>query len=155
MEVITERIQRIYDESRCRSVRAFALMAGLNVGTFNDTLKKGNEPRFALLEAVLKSCPNVSAEWLMRGEGDMYRDGHSGNTDIAVKHEPIVNKPNNTASENSSIVGSGNVITADKSVMESLQRENAMLQAQLTIANEQLRKKDEQITALFGLMTKQ
>lgn len=70
MEVITERIQRIYDESGFRSVRAFALYAGINVGTFNDTLKKGNEPRFALLETILKCCPKVSAEWLMRGEGE-------------------------------------------------------------------------------------
>ncbi len=153
MEVITERIQRIYDESGFRSVRAFALYAGINVGTFNDTLKKGNEPRFALLETILKCCPKVSAEWLMRGEGEMYRDGTVSQL-AAVKKEPIVNVPNNTASDNGTIVGSGNVITADKSVVESFQRENSILKEQLDIANEQLRKKDEQIAALFALIIK-
>lgn len=153
MEVITERIQRIYEESGFRSVRAFALYAGINVGTFNDTLKKGNEPRFALLETILKCCPKVSAEWLMRGEGGMYRDGHESSK-ATVSHEPIINKSNNTAADNGSIVASGNIITADKSVLESLQRENSMLQAQLDIANEQLRKKDEQMAALFSLINK-
>lgn len=71
-ETITERLAILVANSEHRSRRAFAQAAGLNEVSFNDNLRKGTEPRYNTLLAILTAYPKVSAEWLMRGKGDMF-----------------------------------------------------------------------------------
>lgn len=71
-ETITERLAMLVANSERRSRRAFAQAAGLNEVSFNDNLRKGTEPRYNTLLAILTANPKVSAEWLMRGKGDMF-----------------------------------------------------------------------------------
>lgn len=49
--------------------REFATLAGINP----DSYKKYDNPSFDKLEAILNAYPNLSAEWLMRGEGSMFK----------------------------------------------------------------------------------
>lgn len=106
MKIFTERLNQIYHQSGARSIKQFADAAGLVCGTLTDTLHNGTEPRYNILKCILKSNPDVSAEWLMRGEGEMYRsqrqqrtagdvsitnsgDGNAAvNGDIIVEQEP-------------------------------------------------------------------
>ncbi len=67
---INERIRSIYELSGEKSVRAYALKRNLAPTTFGECLK-GSEPRFSLLKALLDGEPFISAEWLMRGKGEM------------------------------------------------------------------------------------
>lgn len=85
MKIYTERLNQIYTQSGIRSIRQFAEAAGLVCGTLTDTLHNGTEPRYTLLRSILNSNPDVSAEWLMRGEGPMYKNDRvraNGNNNI-------------------------------------------------------------------------
>ena len=43
----------------------------------------GKEPRATLLVSILTGLPNLSAEWLMRGEGSMWRTVEGGTKQAA------------------------------------------------------------------------
>lgn len=136
--IVTERINSILEKSGLRSNRAFATKAGINEVTFGDTLR-GAEPKFTTLEAILKAFPKLSAEWLMRGEGGMYRDGAP--TQVAV------------VSENRT--GNGDIVshtTAIKSDNDGALVE--LLRAQLAQKDEQIRQKDEQLRQVLNLLNK-
>ena len=68
---INERIKAVFELRGEKSVRAYALKRNLAPTTFGECLK-GAEPRFSLLKAFLDGEPYISAEWLMRGEGEMF-----------------------------------------------------------------------------------
>lgn len=68
---INERIKTVFELRGEKSVRAYALKRNLAPTTFGECLK-GAEPRFSLLKAFLDGEPCISAEWLMRGVGEMF-----------------------------------------------------------------------------------
>lgn len=68
--VVNERIKCLFLRSGERSVRSYALKLGIAPTTLNECIK-GAEPRFSLLKAILDGEPSISAEWLLRGVGDM------------------------------------------------------------------------------------
>lgn len=129
--IVTERINAILQNSGLRSNRAFAIKAGINEVTFGDTLR-GAEPKFSTLEAILKAYPKLSAEWLMRGEGEMYRDG-AQSAGVSVVSE------NRTG--NGDIVSHTTAIKSDDSALVELLRT-------------QLAQKDEQIRQLLNVLNK-
>lgn len=94
MKIYTERLNQIYTQSGIRSIRQFAEAAGLVCGTLTDTLHNGTEPRYTLLRSILNSNPNVSAEWLMRGEGSMYK-----NDRVRVNDNDNIPEVNNTTTD--------------------------------------------------------
>ena len=129
--IVTERINTILQNSGLRSNRAFATKAGINEVTFGDTLR-GAEPKFTTLEAILKAYPKLSAEWLMRGEGEMYRDG---------SQSPRVSVVIENRTGNGDIVSHTTVIKSDDSALVELLRA-------------QLAQKDEQIRQLLNVLNK-
>lgn len=54
------------------STRAFALQCGLRQNTLSNQLNGNREISLATVMAILSAYPNVSAEWLLRGTGDMF-----------------------------------------------------------------------------------
>lgn len=140
---ITVRLKELLSTGIYRSKRAFAKASGINEVTFSDTIRRGTEPRFSLLEAILKANPNVSAEWLMRGEGEMFRD--AGKQEGATGDNIIdASKSNNKGA----IITNGAVTTGtNDELYEALRQENASLK-------DQLRAKDSQISMLLELMKK-
>ena len=137
---ITERLNSLLSSGLFATKRALAQAAGINEVTLNDNLKR-TEPRFSTLEAILKACPSVSAEWLMRGEGEMFRTAHltaGGNNIIKI------DKSNRTVS-NGGTIGDGNGAATE--LVDQLRKENERL-------SEQIRTKDEQIATLLSLMNK-
>lgn len=67
---INERIKLMYERSNEKSVRSYALKINVAPTTLNECIK-GAEPRFSLIKSILDGEPSISAEWLMRGVGDM------------------------------------------------------------------------------------
>ena len=60
-----------------KSKRSFAEKVGVAQTSLNDILK-GAEPKYSTLSKILKAEPLISAEWLMRGEGDMRVGNNDG-----------------------------------------------------------------------------
>lgn len=129
--IVTERIKEILAKSGERSQRQFAYRTGINEMTLSDALR-GAEPRFSTLEAILKAYPKLSAEWLMRGEGEMYRDG---------SQSPRVSVVSENRTGNGDIVSHTTAIKSDDSALVELLRA-------------QLAQKDEQIRQLLNVLNK-
>lgn len=137
MKIYTERLNQIYTQSGIRSIRQFAEAAGLVCGTLTDTLHNGTEPRYTLLRSILNSNPNVSAEWLMRGEGSMYKN-----------QTQSVSNSNSTDSSENAVANSGRKELFVKIIQEQLAKKDE----QISNLSEQLRNKEELINKLFQLL---
>lgn len=53
------------------SERAFALRCGIAQNTLNNYLKGLRQPSYEMVDKVLATFPDLSAEWLTRGKGTM------------------------------------------------------------------------------------
>lgn len=60
--------------------RAFAIKCGIAQNTFNYYMNGQRKISYEAVEKILKSFPDLSAEWLIRGHGDMLLS-QSGNPD--------------------------------------------------------------------------
>lgn len=69
-----EIVQRILDlvNEKAKSIRDFALLIGVPERTISTYLKTGRTPSLEAIDAILRTFPEVSAEWLLRGEGSMF-----------------------------------------------------------------------------------
>lgn len=86
MEIIN-RIQELVDaKTESNSKRSFASIIGVPERTFSTYLKTGRTPSLEVIDAILSAFPDVSAEWLLRGEGKMYK------SEMAEDETPMVIK---------------------------------------------------------------
>lgn len=69
--IILQRIKALIEEKGC-SVTSFSKKIGIAQTTLNNYFKYDRYPAYETLYAILHTFPDVSAEWLMRGEGEMY-----------------------------------------------------------------------------------
>lgn len=77
MEIV-QRILELVNE-KAKSTRDFALLIGIPERTISTYLKTGRTPSLEAIDAILRTFPELSAEWLLRGEGSMIRnDSDSG-----------------------------------------------------------------------------
>lgn len=70
MSKIIERIRQ-FAESQYDSMREFERDAGVTQGVFSKSFKNSTEIRTDSVELFVGSFPQVSAEWLLRGVGEM------------------------------------------------------------------------------------
>lgn len=71
-ELVLQRIIRLLKE-RSNSENQFAKLIGANQRTINQQLKKERSLSLDTVLSVLSSFEDISAEWLLRGEGEMYK----------------------------------------------------------------------------------
>lgn len=71
-ESINNRIKQIVDQSG-KSVRAYAEFAGIAQTTLNDCIKGTTEPKFGLIDRIMTAEPNINPDWLLTGNGSIYR----------------------------------------------------------------------------------
>lgn len=69
---INQRIRMIVDASG-KAVNSYAAMIGVSQPTLKACVDGDNAPRFDTLQKILIANPMISAEWLMRGEGEMIK----------------------------------------------------------------------------------
>lgn len=69
-----EIVQRILDlvNEKAKSTRDFALLIGIPERTISTYLKTGRTPSLEAIDAILRTFPEISAEWLLRGQGSMF-----------------------------------------------------------------------------------
>lgn len=130
-----QRFAKTIESSGYRSIRAFAEAAGLNNVSLGDVLRKGNEPRFGTIVAILKVANRISAEWLILGEGDMFRSGGEGANTITLQ-QPTVS--------NGGIAGVNHFYASDD-VVGSMRREIETL-------TEEIKSKNRQIDTLLTML---
>lgn len=70
--IIIERIKELIARKEM-SETSFAKLIGVSQRTLNNYMN-GRTPSLEVLDAILSAFPEVSAEWLLRGEGDMLKN---------------------------------------------------------------------------------
>lgn len=83
-------LQRIIDVFRTKSdsETQFAKMIGANQKTINQQFKKERSLSLDTVLGILRSFEDISAEWLLRGEGEMYKT-QSENSSMAANMQTM------------------------------------------------------------------
>lgn len=117
---INERIKKVVDAQNARSLNQLSKEIGISQSSLFKTIQGDTEPKFSLLERLLVALPFLSAEWLMRGVGEMMRK------DCA----PI---QNNSVNGNNNIVGHNNTLTSqtENEELVRLRTENEYLRGEI------------------------
>lgn len=64
------------------STRAFALRCGLRQNTLSNQLNGMRELSLQTVAAILEMNPQISAEWLMRGTGEMFNSEQPNSAEL-------------------------------------------------------------------------
>lgn len=80
---INQRIKEIIDLSG-KTINAYAMEIGVSQPSLKACVDGDNNPRFDTLQKILKGNPMISAEWLMRGIGDMFLSGDVKNASAST-----------------------------------------------------------------------
>lgn len=120
--------QRVMDlaEIKTESISGFAKAINVAQTTLSEYLNNGKVPSFKVVNGILEAFPDVSAEWLLRGEGTMYKTTELPPVDVSSE-ESI-----NHSAEIARLVREKNEM-AD--IIEAQAKEIARLQAQLDWAS--------------------
>lgn len=124
--------QRVMDlvGVKTESVSGFAKAINVAQTTLSEYLNNGKIPSFKVVNGILEAFPDVSAEWLLRGEGAMYKTTELPPVDVSseesIEHSAeiarLVREKNELIDEN-----------------EELREENKRLRAQLEVLKDVLR----------------
>lgn len=68
----TDRVLAVMQDKTGGKQGDFAKAIGVSGGNFSDSRKNGNWS-IKIIDGILNRYPDVSAEWLIRGEGEMYK----------------------------------------------------------------------------------
>lgn len=73
-ETVLQRIKELYEAKGFKSERQFAIAAGLNQKSLNQQLNGQRSLSLDTVLAILSSFEDISAEWLLRGRGEMFEE---------------------------------------------------------------------------------
>ena len=95
-----ERLQKIMDHAGV-SPNKFAAMLGIQRSAISHIMSGRNNPSLTLVQKILKCYPDISADWLLFGDGNMLKNNSVNNaqpvneppTDAPAFSVPTVNEP--------------------------------------------------------------
>ena len=133
-DVIYQRIKEIAASCYDNNVSEMSRRTGINLGTLTGQMNGSRGVSLETVGAILNANERISAEWLLRGRGEMF------SASTFVIHSEGDNNNNNQGSMTT---------TAEAAVLRGVIENQA---EQLSKKDEQLAKKDEQIADLLGLL---
>lgn len=88
IKTISDVLQRIREFINSLGVNdnQFAKSIGITQSVIASMFSRNTEPSSKVIVSILNAYANLSAEWLMRGEGEMIKG------DVAVKEKPASNE---------------------------------------------------------------
>lgn len=81
---LTDRINKIMETNKARSIRDFANMINVKEVTLTKQLNGERAISLDTIVSILSAFPDISSEWLIRGEGEM------------IKRNGVLSEPNAT-----------------------------------------------------------
>lgn len=73
MDFYRNRIKELMKAKDIKSFRELAELIGVNEYTLGRQIKGDRSVSLDVIDAIIKAIPDVSAEWLMRGEGPIFK----------------------------------------------------------------------------------
>jgi DNA-binding XRE family transcriptional regulator len=89
-------------ESQHMTQQVFANYIGTTPATLSGIFNDRTRPTINIIESIKKSFPNISLEWLMLGQGDMYQKLSSA-TDDGLEHVGAEPSPSGSSSPSSTV----------------------------------------------------
>ena len=84
---IIQRVKELLRQRR-QNVTQFAAEIGMQQPTVNNYIIGKRSVSYAFIESILNNIPELSAEWLLKGEGEMYKEpGHVFVDDKRLEHD--------------------------------------------------------------------
>jgi len=114
-----DRIELILQQEGISSGQ-FAAEIGIQSSTLSHLLNNRNKPSLEVIKKILNRYPEISSDWLIRGEGSMYRD--------SKKSQPL-NLFDNVV-VNTSFIEDNAVKSTTENIPSKLSNENEMLKIQ-------------------------
>jgi hypothetical protein len=136
METVTSRIKLIINMLEY-SVRSFENNIDVSNGTIQKAIANEKTVGSDVLSKILHKFPQLSAEWLMRGEGEMFR---------TTANNSSINTGVNIGMQSSTVEGDVAIHTIEHQALVDVV---AFLQEELKEKNNQLKAKDELINRLM------
>ena len=68
---VNQRIKRIIEDSG-KTITSYSCLIGVSQPTLKACVDGSNKPSYDTIQKILVVNPTISAEWLLRGKGDMY-----------------------------------------------------------------------------------
>ena len=93
---------RINDVLREKGLIENSVAAGVSAvqSRLNSQLSHGGKITLDTILRILDACPDVSADWLLRGIGDMYHSGITGANKVTGDNATVIGQQAVTLSEN-------------------------------------------------------
>ena len=139
--------QRVIDlaEIKCDSLSAFTKAINVGQSTMSEYINRGKKPSGVIITAILKQFPDVSAEWLLRGEGDLHKKTEElppvdVTSEESINHSAeiaqLTKKINQLIDERNAL---NKKVEMQEEVIDRLSKENIALAAQRDMAKDLLR----------------
>ncbi|MBR5147761.1 MAG: helix-turn-helix transcriptional regulator [Bacteroidaceae bacterium] len=129
-KAVTKRIKCLMDEFGDNK-NSLSVKIGMASSTFGRYVNGENKPTVSLLQLILSQYSDISADWLLMGEGEMYKK----TTEL-----PFVDVTSEESIEHSAEIAK---LVREKNALidtnEELREENKMLRAQLEVLKDVLR----------------
>ena len=142
-DTINQRISEIVKKGNYGSISALAKRINVPQTSLNNCAN-GTEPRMSLLVSILTGLPNLSAEWLMRGEGSMWRTVEGGTKQAAGSNTVQVGHGASVGD----IANNAPASAADVAEIARLRAEVESQKGEITTLRRQLAQMDDTISDL-------
>lgn len=87
-KVILNRIKQVIEAFRL-SINAFSQQIGLPQNSVNNYINEKRGISLGFILSILSTYPNISAEWLLRGEGEMLLDTKKNTQERFASNENV------------------------------------------------------------------
>lgn len=154
MEKRIDRIEKLLQELRLSEV-AFCKKANVSIGNFTYVRKNNTDVSTMNIERILDAFPEVSRNWLMFGEGEMFNRDSDGNVVEVNRGNYNRFRIGNINCENVSNSNNNNVSNEFESETIKSLTEAMLIQQKITITTQQLAMKtQEQCERLIAVIEK-
>ncbi|WP_052356396.1 helix-turn-helix domain-containing protein [Bacteroides timonensis] len=158
--IIIERIKELIAQKEM-SETSFSKLIGVSQRTLNNYMN-GRTPSLEIIDAILSAFPEVSAEWLLRGEGNMLKSnnnliGSNQGNDNTIEYNNGGNVGvGNTVNVSLPEAGTQKIISPDGKVeinqfnssVKELEHKIEMLETEVSHLNNNIETKDKLIASL-------
>lgn len=161
MEIV-QRIKKLVEAKTNGNKKEFAAIIGIVQVTFNRYVNEERGMSYEVIDAILSAFPEVSAEWLLRGEGNMLKSnnnliGSNQGNDNTIEYNNGGNVGvGNTVNVSLPEAGTQKIISPDGKVeinqfyssVKELEHKIEMLETEVSHLNNNIETKDKLIASL-------
>lgn len=145
-----QRIKYLIKETERSAVR-FAAKIQISPPTLENYLQGRRKISLALVEAILRAFPDVSAEWLLRGQGEMFKAGSEPKNTVSVGGSVLLS---NVASEGATVGTMPKLVDLFDYVNSMVDKQSVNLQQRINDLQTALDDKRDEIIRLHNIINK-